>query len=247
MRLSEKTYVGGRPRNSGRSPAASRSSIAARETARAVERLREVQRGDRLADPDLPPPPGRLRAAREAMKYAVSLPPIPPELPGGHPVPPVPPVPPLPARVRVVPVPEGGVQAKSFVFVTPHGDVLKEGEEVVGQRVRAKVVKNKVAPPFRSAEFDMLHADGISFEGDILDMGMEQKLIGRTGAWFRYGELQLGQGKEKARQYLKENPKLAQEIKEKILAAGTKAGCGRFTRRNACVREGSARARDVGL
>jgi recombination protein RecA len=101
---------------------------------------------------------------------------------------------------------------------------LKEGEEVVGQRVRAKVVKNKVAPPFRSAEFDMLHADGISYEGDLLDMGMEQRLIGRTGAWFRYGDLQLGQGKEKARLYLKENPKLAQEIKEKILAAGGHGG-----------------------
>jgi recombination protein RecA len=97
---------------------------------------------------------------------------------------------------------------------------LKEGEEVVGQRVRAKVVKNKVAPPFRSAEFDMLHTDGISYEGDILDMGMEQKLIGRTGAWFRYGDLQLGQGKEKARQFLKENPQITSEIKEKILAAG---------------------------
>ncbi|MEX0641933.1 MAG: recombinase RecA [Pirellulales bacterium] len=103
---------------------------------------------------------------------------------------------------------------------------LKEGEEVVGQRVRAKVVKNKVAPPFRVAEFDMLHTEGISFEGDILDMGMEQKIVGRTGAWFRYGDLQLGQGKEKARQYLKENPKLAQEIKEKILAAGFKIGPG---------------------
>jgi recombination protein RecA len=98
---------------------------------------------------------------------------------------------------------------------------LKDGEEVVGQRVRAKVVKNKVAPPFRSAEFDMLHTDGISYEGDILDMGMEQKVIGRTGAWFRYGDLQLGQGKEKARQFLKENPPIAQEIKEKILAAGS--------------------------
>jgi recombination protein RecA len=97
---------------------------------------------------------------------------------------------------------------------------LKEGEEVVGQRVRAKVVKNKVAPPFRSAEFDMMHTDGISYEGDILDMGMEQKLVGRTGAWFRYGELQLGQGKEKARLFLKENPKIATEIKEKILTAG---------------------------
>ncbi|MEX2316653.1 MAG: recombinase RecA [Pirellulales bacterium] len=101
---------------------------------------------------------------------------------------------------------------------------LKEGEEVVGQRVRAKVVKNKVAPPFRSAEFDMMHTDGISYEGDILDMGMEQKIVGRTGAWFRYGELQLGQGKEKARLFLKENPKIAAEIKEKILAAGGKSG-----------------------
>ena len=101
---------------------------------------------------------------------------------------------------------------------------LKEGEEVVGQRVRAKVVKNKVAPPFRSAEFDMLHTDGISYEGDILDMGMEQKLVGRTGAWFRYGDLQLGQGKEKARLFLKENPKIAQEIKEKVLAAGGASG-----------------------
>jgi recombination protein RecA len=101
---------------------------------------------------------------------------------------------------------------------------LKEGEEVVGQRVRAKVVKNKVAPPFRSAEFDMLHTDGISYEGDILDMGMEQKLVGRTGAWFRYGDLQLGQGKEKARLFLKENPKIAQEIKEKVLAAGSSGG-----------------------
>jgi recombination protein RecA len=101
---------------------------------------------------------------------------------------------------------------------------LKEGEEVVGQRVRAKVVKNKVAPPFRSAEFDMLHADGISYEGDLLDMGMEQKLVGRTGAWFRYGDLQLGQGKEKARLFLKENPKIAQEIKEKVLAAGGVTG-----------------------
>jgi recombination protein RecA len=104
---------------------------------------------------------------------------------------------------------------------------LKDGEEVVGQRVRAKVVKNKVAPPFRVAEFDMLHAEGISYEGDILDMGMEQKLVGRTGAWFRYGDLQLGQGKEKARLFLKENPQVAQEIKEKVLAAGGHTAIGK--------------------
>ena len=66
----------------------------------------------------------------------------------------------------------------------------------------------------------MMHTDGISYEGDILDLGTEQKIVGRTGAWFRYGDLQLGQGKEKSRQFLKENPKIAQEIKEKVLATG---------------------------
>ncbi|MEM6797928.1 MAG: recombinase RecA [Planctomycetota bacterium] len=97
---------------------------------------------------------------------------------------------------------------------------LKDGEEVVGQRVRTKIVKNKVAPPFRVAEFDMMHTDGISYEGDLLDLGMDQKIISRTGAWFRYGEQQLGQGKEKARAFLKEDPSVAAEIKDKILAAG---------------------------
>jgi recombination protein RecA len=97
---------------------------------------------------------------------------------------------------------------------------LKEGEAVIGQRVRAKVVKNKVAPPFRVAEFDMMHTDGISYEGDLLDLGTEEKIIGRTGAWFRYGDLQLGQGKEKARIFLKENPKITEEIKAKVMAAG---------------------------
>ncbi|MCG8448792.1 MAG: recombinase RecA [Pirellulales bacterium] len=97
---------------------------------------------------------------------------------------------------------------------------LKDGEEVVGQRVRTKVVKNKVAPPFRVAEFDMMHQNGISYEGDILDLGAEYKVVTRTGAWFRYGEMQLGQGKEKARLYLKENPEIADQIKQKVLAAG---------------------------
>ena len=95
---------------------------------------------------------------------------------------------------------------------------LKEGEEVVGQRVRAKVVKNKVAPPFRVAEFDMMHSNGISYEGDVLDLAIAQKLIVRAGAWFRYGELQLGQGRERTRQYLKDNPKFVAELRDKILA-----------------------------
>ncbi|NQU25577.1 MAG: recombinase RecA [Candidatus Nealsonbacteria bacterium] len=96
---------------------------------------------------------------------------------------------------------------------------LKDGEMVVGQRVRAKVVKNKVAPPFRMAEFDMMHTDGISYVGDVLDLAMIQKIVTRTGAWFRYGEMQLGQGRERVREYLKENPDLVEELKEKVLAA----------------------------
>lgn len=101
---------------------------------------------------------------------------------------------------------------------------LKEGEEVVGQRVRAKVVKNKVAPPFRVAEFDMMHNKGISYEGDVLDLALAQKLIVRSGTWFRYGEMQLGQGRERARAFLEENPALVAELREKVMAAGATAG-----------------------
>jgi recombination protein RecA len=97
---------------------------------------------------------------------------------------------------------------------------LKEGEDVVGQRVRAKVVKNKVAPPFRVAEFDMMHANGISYEGDVLDLAIAQKLIVRSGAWFRYGDVQLGQGREKTRTYMLENPDLVEELRSKIANAG---------------------------
>jgi recombination protein RecA len=96
---------------------------------------------------------------------------------------------------------------------------LKDGEDVVGQRVKVKVVKNKVAPPFRVAEFDMMHADGISVEGDILDLAILAKLVDKTGTWLRYGETHLGQGREKARLFLKENPKVAKELREKILAS----------------------------
>ena len=97
---------------------------------------------------------------------------------------------------------------------------LKDGEDVVGQRVRAKVVKNKVAPPFRLAEFDMMHTDGISYEGDIIDMALASKYVVRSGAWFRYGDIQLGQGREKARLFLKENPEVTQKLREEVLAAG---------------------------
>jgi recombination protein RecA len=97
---------------------------------------------------------------------------------------------------------------------------LKDGEEVVGQRVRTKVVKNKVAPPFKVAEFDMMHSGGISYEGDILDLGVLAKVIQRSGAWFKYGEVYLGQGKEKARQFLVDNPETTKELAEKIMANG---------------------------
>lgn len=97
---------------------------------------------------------------------------------------------------------------------------LKDGEEQVGQRVRAKIVKNKVAPPFRIAEFDMMHSNGISYEGDLLDLGTTHKVVDRSGSWFKYGDTYLGQGKEKARNFLIENPEVADEIRQGVLAAG---------------------------
>ncbi|MFO0913165.1 MAG: recombinase RecA [Pirellulales bacterium] len=94
---------------------------------------------------------------------------------------------------------------------------LKEGEIAIGQRVRVKVVKNKVAPPFRIAEFDMMHDSGISFEADVLDLATERKVVTRSGAWFRFGEVHLGQGKEKARQFLVENPQITAELKTRVM------------------------------
>jgi recombination protein RecA len=95
---------------------------------------------------------------------------------------------------------------------------IKDGEAVVGQRVRVKVVKNKVAPPFRVAEFDMMHADGISLEGDIIDMALAAKLLEKSGTWIRFGDTHLGQGREKARQFLRDNPEVAAEIRDKVMA-----------------------------
>ena len=94
---------------------------------------------------------------------------------------------------------------------------IRDGEQIIGQRVKARVVKNKVAPPFRVAEFDMLHDSGISYEGDVLDLAIDRKLVVRSGAWFRYGDLQLGQGRERTREYLKEHPELVEELRQKIL------------------------------
>jgi recombination protein RecA len=94
---------------------------------------------------------------------------------------------------------------------------VKDGEETVGSRVKVRVVKNKVAPPFKQAEFDLMHDRGISREGDLLDLGLEDKIIDKSGSWINYGDMRLGQGRENAKQYLRDNPTLADEITRKIL------------------------------
>src|SRR6266567_419347 len=94
---------------------------------------------------------------------------------------------------------------------------VKEGDETIGSRVKVRVVKNKVAPPFRQAEFDLMHDHGISREGDLLDLALEAKLIEKSGAWISYGEVRLGQGRENAKQYLRENRPLVEEISKKVL------------------------------
>lgn len=95
---------------------------------------------------------------------------------------------------------------------------IKEGDVVVGSRTRARVVKNKVAPPFREAEFDIMYAEGISGVGDLLDVAVESKVCQKSGSWFNYGEVRLGQGREVAKQFLKDNPELAMEIRKEVLA-----------------------------
>jgi recombination protein RecA len=95
-------------------------------------------------------------------------------------------------------------------------ETLKDGQEAVGNRVRVKVVKNKVSPPFRMAEVDLLFGHGISREGGLIDMGVEQGFVRKSGAWYTYEGDQLGQGKENARAFLRDNPDLSDEIEKKI-------------------------------
>ena len=95
-------------------------------------------------------------------------------------------------------------------------ETLKDGTEPVGNRTRVKVVKNKVAPPFKQAEFDILYGYGISREGGLIDMGVEHGFVRKAGAWYTYEGDQLGQGKENARTFLKDNPDLADEIEKKV-------------------------------
>jgi len=97
-------------------------------------------------------------------------------------------------------------------------ETLKDGTDAVGSRTRVKVVKNKMAPPFKQAEFDVLYGEGISREGSLIDMGVEHGLVKKSGAWYTYGGDQLGQGKENARAFLRDNPDLANDIEAKLLA-----------------------------
>jgi len=96
---------------------------------------------------------------------------------------------------------------------------IKQGERAIGNRTRVKVVKNKIAPPFREAEFDTMFNEGISRSGDILDLAVNKEIIEKAGAWFAYNGEKIGQGREAAKEYLKEHPKLMDELTVKILAA----------------------------
>jgi len=95
-------------------------------------------------------------------------------------------------------------------------ETIKQGLDAVGSRVKVKVVKNKVAPPFRAAEFDILYNEGISYAGSVLDMALEAKVVDKSGAWFSYGDMRLGQGRENVRDFLKQNPELLEEIAGKV-------------------------------
>ena len=96
-------------------------------------------------------------------------------------------------------------------------ETLKDGTDAIGNRTRVKVVKNKMAPPFKQAEFDIIYGQGISREGSIIDMGVEHGIVRKSGAWYTYEGDQLGQGKENARMFMRDNPDLANEVEKKIL------------------------------
>jgi recombination protein RecA len=93
---------------------------------------------------------------------------------------------------------------------------IKKGDEVVGSETRCKVVKNKVSPPFKQANFDILYGEGISREGEIIDLGVEAKIVDKAGAWYSYGGNKIGQGKDNTREFLRANPALAREIENKV-------------------------------
>jgi recombination protein RecA len=96
---------------------------------------------------------------------------------------------------------------------------IKDRDEVVGNQTRVKVVKNKVAPPFKQVEFDIMYGEGISKMGELLDLGVKAGIVEKSGAWMSYGDERIGQGRENAKTYLRENPRIAYEIEDKIRAA----------------------------
>jgi len=96
---------------------------------------------------------------------------------------------------------------------------LKDNRGAIGSRVRARVVKNKIAPPFRDAEFDIMFDSGISYEGDLLDLALASQIVEKSGTWLNYGDIRLGQGRENAKKYLIENKVLCEEIESKVLAS----------------------------
>jgi recombination protein RecA len=108
-------------------------------------------------------------------------------------------------------------------------ETIKQGDKAIGTHIKAKVVKNKVAPPFRVAEFDIMFNSGISREGDLVDLGVKMEIIKKSGAFFSYGDIRLGQGRESAKAYLQQNPELAQEIEQKIRASAVTASGIGFT------------------
>jgi recombination protein RecA len=101
---------------------------------------------------------------------------------------------------------------------------LKDGDNIIGMRMKVKIVKNKVAPPFRQTEVDLLGSRGISLEGDIVDLALVYNIITRSGTWMSYGDLKLGQGRDKARAYMEEHPEVVAELREKIQAAYIASG-----------------------
>jgi recombination protein RecA len=100
---------------------------------------------------------------------------------------------------------------------------IKQGEGVIGNRTRVKVVKNKIAPPFREAEFDIMYNQGISRSGDILDLAAARNIVVKSGAWYAYNDEKIGQGREASKQYLQDNPKIMEEIAAKVVAADKEA------------------------
>lgn len=93
---------------------------------------------------------------------------------------------------------------------------IKDGENIIGNRTKVKIVKNKIAPPFRVAEFDIMYNEGISRTGDVLDLAVQHGIVGKAGAWFDYADAKIGQGREATKRYLKENPEVLAEIDAKV-------------------------------